>query len=132
MIDDKTRNRLNQEEVIWMTTVRRDGQPQSSVVWFLIEGNEILIYSKKGTIRNDNIVANPKVSLNLNSTPLGGSVVTLEGTARLDPEAPRASENPPYLGKYLERITSYKWTPESFSNDYPTPIRIEIDRVRSS
>ncbi|HEY5889651.1 MAG TPA: TIGR03667 family PPOX class F420-dependent oxidoreductase [Acidimicrobiia bacterium] len=132
MINDKVRRKLEQEEVIWLTTVRPGGQPQTSVVWFLLEGNELLVYSKRGTIRNQNVVDNPKVSLNLNSTPQGGGVVTMEGTARVDMDAPRAAENPPYLGKYLGRIESYKWTADSFSNDYPLPIRIEIDKVRTS
>jgi PPOX class probable F420-dependent enzyme len=131
MINDKVRTKLESEEVIWLTTIRGDGQPQTSVVWFLLEGDELLVYSKKGTIRNENVVDNPKVSLNLNSTPQGGGVVTFEGTARVDPGAPRAAENPPYLGKYLKRIEGYEWTPDSFSNDYPLPIRIVIDRVRT-
>ena len=132
MINDKVRKKLEQDEVIWLTTIRPDGQPQASVVWFVLEGEELLIYSKKDTIRNRNIVANPKVSLNLNSTPQGGGVVTMEGTARVDMDAPRPAENPPYLGKYLERIESYKWTADKFGNDYPVPIRITIDRVRNS
>lgn len=131
MINDKVRKRLDREELIWLTTVRGDGQPQTSVVWFLLENGEILVYSKRDTIRQDNVVANPSVSLNLNSDSDGGSVVTIEGTARLDPGSPRASENPPYLGKYLARIEGNGWTPDSFSNDYPVPIRITVDRVRS-
>jgi PPOX class probable F420-dependent enzyme len=131
MINDKVRKKLNEEEVIWLTTVRTDGQPQASVVWFLLEGDEILIYSKKGTIRNQNVVESPKVALNLNSSPTGGAVLTMEGIGRIDMDAPRASENPPYLGKYLKRIEGFNWTPESFSNDYPLPIRIEIRKVRT-
>lgn len=131
MINDKVRAKLSKADVIWLTTIRADGQPQTSVVWFLVDGDEILVYSKKGTIRNDNVVANPRVSLNLNSTPSGGGVVTMEGTARIDMDAPRASENPPYLGKYLKRIEGYNWTPDSFSNDYPLPIRISVDKVRT-
>lgn len=131
MINDKVKAKLSKADVIWLTTIRADGQPQTSVVWFLVDGDEILVYSKKGTIRNDNVVANPRVSLNLNSTPSGGGVVTMEGTARIDMDAPRASENPPYLGKYLKRIEGYNWTPDSFSNDYPLPIRISVDKVRT-
>jgi PPOX class probable F420-dependent enzyme len=131
MINDKVRNRLDQDFVIWLTTVRGDGQPQSSVVWFLREGDEVLVYSRTGTIRNDNVAVNPKVALNLNSSPRGGSVVTMEGTARIDPDAPRASQNPPYLGKYLKGIEENGWTSDEFSRDYSVPIRISIDRVRS-
>jgi hypothetical protein len=64
MINDKVRTKLESEEVIWLTTIRGDGQPQSSVVWFLLEGDELLIYSKKGTIRNENVVDNPMIQHN--------------------------------------------------------------------
>ena len=36
----------------WITTVDGDGQPQSSPIWFLWDGGEILIYSHKRARRN--------------------------------------------------------------------------------
>jgi len=131
MFNAKSKTRLEQEPVIWMTTVRSDGQPQTSVVWFLLEGDEILVYSKDGTIRNRSVVANPKVALNLNGDQGGGSVVTMEGTARIDGDAPAPKDNPPYLEKYLGRIEGNGWTPEGFGRDYPVAIRIKIENVRA-
>ncbi len=122
---------MEQEPVIWMTTVRTDGQPQTSVVWFLLEDDEILVYSKDGTIRNRSVVSNPKVALNLNGDQGGGSVVTMEGTARIDYDAPAPKDNAPYLEKYLSRIEGNGWTPEIFGRDYPVPIRIKIETVRA-
>ena len=131
MFNDKVRARLDQETVIWMTTVRSDGQPQTSVVWFLLEGDEILVYSKAGTIRNRNVVDNPKVALNLDGNTRGGSVVTMEGMSRIDTDTPAAKDNPVYLKKYQSLIEGYRWTPEIFSRDYPVPIRVTINRVRA-
>jgi hypothetical protein len=37
---------LDQENVGWLTTVSSEGQPQSSVVWFLRVGDDLLIYSQ--------------------------------------------------------------------------------------
>lgn len=31
----KADRRLRSEQILWLTTVRADGQPQSSPVWFL-------------------------------------------------------------------------------------------------
>ena len=130
MLSEKDRSKLAREPVIWMTTVRDDGQPQSSVVWFLLEDDEILVYSKE-SIRVTNVAERPKVSMNVNSTEWGGGVLTLECTARIDRSTRPASEHPDYLAKYEDRIRSYNWTPESFSRDYPVPIWMSIDRVRS-
>lgn len=131
MFNDKVTARLDREPVIWMTTVRSDGQPQTSVVWFLLEDDEILVYSKDGTIRNRNVETNPKVALNLDGDGRGGAVVTIEGTSRIDSAAPAAKDHPAYLGKYKGMIEDNGWTPEIFSRDYPTPIRIEVERVRA-
>lgn len=131
MLSDAARARLESEIVIWFTSVRGDGQPQTSVVWFLFDGDEILVYSKAGTIRNTNVANHPRVALNLDGNGRGGAVVTMEGTARIDEHAPAPKDNAAYLEKYGKLIESYRWTPESFGRDYPVPIRVAIDRVRS-
>ena len=38
--------RLEQELIIWLTTVRVDGTPQPSPVWFLWADQSLLIYSQ--------------------------------------------------------------------------------------
>ena len=131
MFKEKSKARLEREPVIWMTTVRSDGQPQTSVVWFLLEGDEVLVYSKDGTIRNRNVLTNPKVSLNLDGDGRGGAVVTMEGTARIDADAPAPKDNPAYLEKYHDLIVGNGWTPEQFGRDYPVPIRIKVEKVRA-
>ena len=131
MFSDKVRDRLENEPVTWLTTVRPNGQPQTSVVWFLLEGDEILMYSLPDTARVSNIRSNPRVSVNLEGDGQGGAVVTMEGKARIDADAPRASEHPAYLGKYNERIKNNGWTADSFSRDYPMAVRISIDSVRA-
>lgn len=131
MLTESARIRLQQEPVIWFTTVRHDGQPQTSVVWFLLEGDEILTYSLADTARVRNVRSNPRVALNLDGNGQGGAVVTIEGTARIDSNAPRASQHPAYVGKYLEYMARNDWSPDDFSSRYPTAIRITIDKVRA-
>jgi PPOX class probable F420-dependent enzyme len=57
--------RLRSEQVAWLTTVRADGQPQSTPVWFLWDGETFLLYSQPGAQKVRNVTANPKVSLHL-------------------------------------------------------------------
>ena len=64
--------RLESEHVAWLTTVRADGQPQPSPVWFLWDGDSILIYSRPNQPKLRNIAGNPKVSLSFNSDGDGG------------------------------------------------------------
>ena len=123
--------RLGDERIIWLTTVRLNGQPPTSPVWFLFEDGEFLIYSLPGTARTANITANPRVSLNLDGNGQGGDVVSIEGEARLDPEAPPSSEVAAYQERYREWIARNGWTPDSFDADYPVAIRIRPTRTRA-
>jgi PPOX class probable F420-dependent enzyme len=122
--------RLREEPIIWLTTVTEAGQPQSTPVWFWWGGQEFLIYSVKDGRKVRNIAANPRVSLHLDGDGRGGGNVILEGTARLDPAAPRADTVTAYIGKYRSFIDSYGWTPESFADDYPHAIRVTVTHTR--
>ena len=113
-----------------MTTVRKDGQPQTSVVWYLLDGDELLIYSKE-SIRPTNVSSHPRVALNLNSDEWGSSIVSIEGKAQIDGDAVPANVNEPFLERYRGRIDQYGWTPESFARDYPVAIRVFVDKVRA-
>lgn len=126
----RAHTRLTDDMIIWLTTVRPNGQPQTSPVWFLYRDGEFLVYSRAGTARTTNIAENPRVSLNLDGNGRGGDIVTIEGEARIDREAPPSNEAPAYREKYAGFIADHGWTPEGFAVDYPIPIRITPTRAR--
>ena len=114
--------------VAWLTTVRANGQPQSSPVWFVIDGDDFLIYSLPDTARTANLDANPRVSLNLDSNA-GSDVVVVEGTAKIV-DGPRSVDHPGYQEKYREGMPRIGHTPESFADRYSIPIRVTPIRWR--
>jgi PPOX class probable F420-dependent enzyme len=124
--------RLDGELVAWMTTVSPAGLPQTSPVWFLVEDECFVIYSLASTPRTRNIEANPKVCLNLNSTPTGGEVVIIEGLAEIAADGPPAVEDDAYVAKYREQMGDLGMTPASFSADYPVRIHVTPTRLRAS
>jgi PPOX class probable F420-dependent enzyme len=134
MFDERPdiQERLDGELVAWMTTVNAAGQPQTSPVWFLVEGEVIVVYSLDRTPRTRNIVTDPRVCLNLNSTPSGGDVVIIEGTAEIVAEGPPASEDEDYVAKYAGPMEDLGMTPESFAADYPVRIHVQPTRLRAS
>ena len=126
------RARLQDETVIWLTTVNGKGQPQCSPVWFLSTPDHVVVYSLPDTPRVRNIRANPRVSLNLNSTPNGDELVIIEGRAEIVEGAPTAEQDDDYLAKYDESIVREGMTAESFSRDYPVRIHVHPTRLRAS
>ncbi len=121
--------RLEDELIIWLTTVTPKGQPQSSPVWFWWDGSEFVVYSLPSA-RVRNIERNPKVALNLDGNGEGGDIVTLEGIARIDEAAPPAYEHSEYVEKYQRKFEDYGWTPEWFASRYSVAIRIQPTRAR--
>ena len=134
MFDERPdiQERLDGELVAWMTTVNAVGQPQTSPVWFLVREEVFVVYSLAGTPRTRNIAGNPRVSLNLNSTPSGGELVIIEGTALVVDDAPAAADDDAYVAKYAAEMESLGMTPASFSADYPVCIHIQPTRLRAS
>jgi len=79
-------DRLRSDEMIWITTVRADGQPQTSAVWFHWDGADFLLVSQPAAAKLRNIAGDPRVSLNLNGTGHGADLVVVEGRAEMVPD----------------------------------------------
>jgi PPOX class probable F420-dependent enzyme len=123
-------SRLRAETIIWLTTVTPQGKPQSSQVWFLWDGAEVLIYGSANGPKTGNIEANPRVSLHLDGDGKGGGNVVFEATATVDRQGPPSHTVAGYMAKYRQRIESNGWTPEGFARDYPHEIRVTPTRAR--
>ena len=86
----RVRDRFRDEEVIWLTTVGRDGTPQPNPVWFSWPSEEeILTYNMPAAHRLAHIAERPAVSLHFNSAEDGNDVVVARGIAE------RADDEPP-------------------------------------
>lgn len=126
----KVAERLDKEPVIWLTTVGSTGTPQPNPVWFQWRDDEFLLFSKPDQAKLRNLVRNPRVSLNFNSTEWGSAVAVFTGTARIDDAAPAADEIATYTAKYVEGLKDIKMTAEEFFAEYSTVVRIRPDRLR--
>jgi PPOX class probable F420-dependent enzyme len=123
--------RLGREPVAWLTTVRADGQAQSSPVWFLWDGQTFLLYSQPGAQKVRNLAANPKVALHLGDDGDGDDIVTVEGTAEVEPATPRADRVEGYLDKYRSAIEALGYEPGPFARTYSAAIRVRPTRLRA-
>jgi PPOX class probable F420-dependent enzyme len=64
-----------------LATTRRDGMPQQSVVWYDLDGDEILMNTAVGRAKNSNLRRDARASLCVADEY---RYVTLEGTVELD------------------------------------------------
>jgi len=122
----RVERRLRDEHLVWLTTVRADGLPQPSPVWFLWDGETVLIYSQPGKPKLANIERNPKVSLHFDGDGRGGNVVVIAGEARVAPDLPPAHQVPAFAEKYhaagfFKRVGM---DPAGFARRYSVPVQV--------
>ena len=117
---------LRTEIIAWFATVRPDGRPHLAPVWFLWEGDGILVFSKPG-VKVNNLKHNARVSLGIGDAH--GSNVLIEGEATLLNPGEITTAMPPYAEKYADYFNQYGWTGESMSKEYSQPIRIRVTKV---
>jgi PPOX class probable F420-dependent enzyme len=127
---ERVRRRLRVEQVIWFTTVGRDGTPQPNPVWFLWDGEGIVVYCLASAKRVAHVRGRPQVALNFDGDGRGGDIVVLTGRAHLAEDQPAAHECPPYLEKYRAGMAAVSGSPEAFSQTYSVPIRVEVTAAR--
>jgi PPOX class probable F420-dependent enzyme len=123
--------RLRSNIIAWLTTVGSDGRPYTSPIWFLWDGNTVLIFSQPQRQKIRNLRKNSRVTLALDDTKQGEDVVIVEGTAELldDPEI--SVMLPAYVAKYGAFIQDLGWTPESMAADYSLGIRVTPTKFKS-
>lgn len=129
-INEKLAERLKREQVIWLTTVKADGTPVPTPVWFYWQEEGMLIVTQPHSHKVRNIAANPKVALNFNTDEYGGSVAVFTGEAWLDPQPMGQAELAAYLDKYREGIKMIGLTEEQMAREYSTVLRVRLTRVR--
>jgi PPOX class probable F420-dependent enzyme len=128
---ERAARRLRESRIGWLTTVRRDGLPQPSPVWFLWDGEDtFFLFSQPDAQKLRNIRRNPRVSLNLDGDGSGGDIVIVSADAEIDEQAPAAHEVPAYVAKYGWGFERLRMTAEQFAATYSVPVRLRATRLR--
>ena len=123
--------RCRDELIGWFTTVSPDVQPQTSAVWHVVDGDDLVVYSRADATRLVNLAHNPRIAYNLRGDRRGNHVVTMEGRAQVDRELPAPDAHPGYVAKYSAEMERIGWTPATYAADFPVGLRITINRIRS-
>lgn len=122
--------RLEEESIIWMTTVSEDERPHPRPVWFHWDGERFYIYSQPDTYKLEHLEAHPEVALNFNSDGVGNDIIVFLGKAEIREDLPPANELAPYTDKYEEDMQDLGMTPEEFAASYSVPIWVTPTKVR--
>jgi PPOX class probable F420-dependent enzyme len=129
-IPEAARERIAKDRVVWLTSVTDDGAPAPNPVWFLPDGDDLIVFSAPTSRKVHNIERRPAVSVHFNSDEDGGDVVIISGHAELQ-HGQKPSRFPGFLGKYEADIVGpLNTTVEEIDQTYDTMIRIRPSKVR--
>jgi PPOX class probable F420-dependent enzyme len=115
----------------WLTTVRADGMPLPTPVWFLWNDGHFLLFSEPEAVKVRNIRRNPHVALNFNTDATGEIFAVFTGEATIDPNPASPAERAAYGGKYRNGLAMIGVTPEEHAQRWSAVIRLTPTRVRA-
>ena len=124
---EEAQQRLDRDQVVWLTTTSDRGVPVPNPVWFAVDGDDLVIFTGHGTRKVHNLEQRPVATLHFNSDDHGGDVVVITGEVELRNER-TASQTPPYRAKYERSITDeVQMSIDDFDRTYDTELRVHPD-----
>ncbi len=120
-------SRLESDHYGWLTTVAKSGQPVPRLVWFYLDGTDLIVHSMPNAAKIRHVQTRPRVSLNLDSNGNGAGIIIVGGSAAVDAVGVDPRKDGQYLEKYKEDLERFGLT-EAIAA-YSTRLRIGIDKV---
>lgn len=126
-LSDKARAFLSERRYAVLATIHKDGSMQQTVMWYLLEGDTIVMNTKKGRIKDRNIRRDPRISICVQE---GYNYITISGTAELNDD-PEIGQRDIYrlAVRYNGEATAQRQMAREFSKEQRETIRLPITHV---
>ncbi len=79
MLNDSIRAFLQKPHIARMSTLDPEGYPHTVPVWFMLDGDDLVIISERNTRKVEHIRANPKGAVSIGGNPGDGEGYLLKG-----------------------------------------------------
>ncbi len=120
----RIRRFLDEEPIVWLSTVRPDGTPHIVPVWFWWDGGSLLIFSKPNAQKVRNIRAGSTVMLGVGDPDEDFDIGLFEGRAEVLDAPTRDLLPAAHLEKYATQMAGIGLTTEEYVETYPLVVRI--------
>ena len=124
---DDVRAFLKEKRFAVLATINPDGSPHQTVMWYELQGDEIMMNTRGGRVKTANFQRDPRASICVEDGYLG---VTIQGTVRLE-------EDPEIAQADIRRLAVLNHGPEkgnamaanTFARQRRLTIRLPIEHV---
>ena len=110
-----------------IATINEDGSPHQTVVWYLLRGDDIVMNTARGRVKERNLRRDPRLAIMVED---GYRFLTLRGTARLVDDVATAQDDIRQLAaRYHGAEAADRQVREQFSKQERVSIYLATDRV---
>jgi PPOX class probable F420-dependent enzyme len=118
---------LNEKRFGVLATVNADGSPQQTVMWYLPQGDTIVMNTRKGRVKDRNLVRDGRASLCVEEAE---RYVTLKGVISVDDDAAHGQESVlAVASRYEGEAEAKRQVEEIFSKQHRITLTLHVDHV---
>ena len=126
-LSDKARAFLQEPRFAVLGTLNQDGSPQLTTMWYLLEGETIIMNTKAGRLKERNMRRDPRISV---CVPDGYSYVTISGIVEMIDD-PQISQQDIYrlAVRYDGEESAKQQMEEQFSKETRVTLHLKCQHV---
>lgn len=126
-LSPKARAFLQERRFAVLGTINRDGTPQLSTMWYLLEGDTIMMNTKVGRVKERNMRRDPRISLCFEE---GYNYVTVSGKVEFIDDQQTAQADIYRLAvRYDGEESAQRQMQESFGKEQRVTLHLRFDHV---
>lgn len=126
-LSDEMRRFLEEPRFAVVATINDNGTPQQTVVWYLLRGDDIVMNTARGRVKDRNLRRDPRLSIAIED---GYRFVTIRGEARLDDDVATAQADIRELAvRYDGEESAERQMRDQFSREERVSIYVPLERV---
>ena len=126
-LSEKVRFFLQERRFAVLATINKDGTPQLTTMWYLLEGDTIVMNTKLGRTKERNMRRDPRISLCFEE---GYDYLTVSGTVEMIDDQDIAQHDIYRLAvRYDGEEAAMRQMEEQFSKEIRVTLRLKCERI---
>jgi PPOX class probable F420-dependent enzyme len=126
-LSEKARSFLNEKRFAVLATINQNGVPQQTTMWYLLEGDTILMNTKVGRLKERNMRRDSRISICVED---GYRYVTISGNVQIidDPEISQRDIHRLAVRYHGEEIAA-RQVAEQFAREHRATLRMHCEQI---
>jgi PPOX class probable F420-dependent enzyme len=125
-LTDEMRRFLEERRFAVLATVNPDGAPQQTVMWYLLEGDEIVMNTRRGRRKDRNLLRDPRASVCIEDEQ---RYLTLRGQLAIDDDPARGQQTIRRLAERYDGVERADEQMAAFARQERVTLRLRIAAI---